>query len=118
MTNKHLIRNWRSIGIQFKSTKEISTLSDLFLVCVGESEIDVGGTKELVVGFFQGYDEKGSPAVFFQSDTRDRCWTFGYDTKNETHIKSNIGTFITELPERKKKKKNKKMELTDDEDDV
>ena len=92
-------------------------MSDLFLICVGESEIDVDGKKELVVSFFQGYDEKGSPAVFFNSDSKDRCWTFGYDTKKETHIKSNIGSFITEMPERNKKR-NKKKKLTVENDDV
>ena len=117
MTNKHLIRNWRSIGIQFKSTKEVSSLSDLFLVCVGESEIDVGGTKEIVVAFFQGYDEKGSPAVFFKSDDRNRCWAFGYDTTKESHVRSNIGMFINEMPERNKKR-NKKKALPVEDDDV
>ena len=115
MTNKHLIRNWRSIGIRFKTSKEVSSLSDLFLVCVGESEIDVGGKKELVVAFFQGYDDKGSPAVFFTSDDKDRCWTFAH--LNGTHIKSNIGSFITEMPERNKKR-NKKKKLTVEDDDV
>ena len=106
MTNKHLIKNWRSIGIKFKSSKEISSLSDLFLVCVGETELDVSGKKELVVTFYQGYDDKGSPAVFFSSDDKDRCWTFAH--KDDTHIKSNIGSFITEMPERNKKKIKKK----------
>ena len=58
MTNKELITNWRNLGIKFKSSKEIKSLNELFLICVGESEIDVGGKKELVVAFFQGYDDK------------------------------------------------------------
>lgn len=105
MKNKHLIKNWRSIAIKFKSSGEVTPLSELFLLCVGESEIDVGGTKETVVAFFQGYDEKGSPAVFFTSDKQNRCWTFAH--KDDTHIKSNIGSFVKEMPQRNKFKKKK-----------
>lgn len=108
MTNIHLIRNWRSIGIRFKTSKEVSSLSDLFLVCVGESEIDVGGTKERVVAFFSAYDDKGSPAAFFSSDDKDRCWVYAHN--DGTHIKSNIGSFITEMPQRNKNKRKKKKE--------
>jgi hypothetical protein len=106
MTNKELITNWRNLGIKFKSSKEIKSLNELFLICVGESEIDVGGKKELVVAFFQGYDDKGSPAVFFTSDDKDRCWTFAH--KDGTHLKSNIGSFVNEMPERNKKRNKKK----------
>jgi hypothetical protein len=115
MTNQHLIRNWRSIGIKFKSSKEFTSLSDLFLVCVGETEIDVNGTKERVVTFFEAYDDKGSPAVFFTSDDKDRCWTFAHN--DGTHIKSNIGSFIKEMPQRNKKR-NRKTKLTSDDTDV
>ena len=94
MTNKHLIRNWQSIGIRFKTLKEISSLSDLFLVCVGESEMDVDGKKETVVGFYQGYDEKGSPALFFKSDKKNTCFTFGWDSNKKTYVKANIGEFV------------------------
>ena len=115
MTNKHLIRNWRSIGIRVKTLKEVSSLSDLFLVCVGETELDVSGHKELVVTFYQGYDVQGSPAIFFTSDDEDRCWTYAHD--HGTHIKRCIGLFVKEMPERNKKK-NKKRKLTSKEDDV
>ena len=108
MTNQHLIRNWHSIGIRFKTSKEVSSLSDLFLICVGESEIDVGGKKELVVVFYQGYDDKGRPAVFFTSDDKDRCWTFTH--KDGTHIRSNIGSFITKMPQQNKNRKQNKKD--------
>ncbi len=110
MTNQHLIKNWQSLGIKFKSSKETSSLSDLFLICVGETEIDVGGTKERVVTFYQGYDEKGSPAVFFTSDDNDRCWTFAH--KDGTHIKSNIGSFVNEMPVADLVKRSKKRKKT------
>ncbi len=106
MTNLYLIKNWHSLGIKFKSSKETSSLSDMFLICVGETELDVSGIKERVVAFYQGYDEKGSPAVFFTSDDNDRCWTFAH--KNDTHIKSNIGSFVTEIPIEELAKRNKK----------
>jgi hypothetical protein len=112
MTNKHLIKNWRKIAIRFKSSQEVTSLSELFLVCVGESEIDVEGKNELVVAFFQGYDEKGSPAVFFNSDDKDRCWTFAH--KDGTHVKANIGSFVNSMPEKKKKNKKRKLPVEDE----
>lgn len=102
MKNRHLIKNWRSLAIEFKSSKEIQPLAETFLICVGESQIDVDGTAEKVVGFFQGYDEKGSPAVFFQSDNKDRCWTFAYNSQEETHIRCNIGRFVRVKPPKEK----------------
>ena len=106
MTNQHLIKNWHHFGIKFKSSKETTSLTDMFLVCVGETEIDVSGVKERVVTFYQGYDEQGSPAVFFTADDKNRCWTYAHD--NGTHIKRCIGDFVTEMPERNKKKIKKK----------
>ena len=112
MTNQHLLKNWHSIGIKFKLSKEISSLAEMFLVCVGETEIDVSGVKERVVTFYQGYYEKGSPAVFFTSDDDNRCWTYAHDSG--THIKRCIGNFITDMPERKKKNKKRKLPVEDD----
>ena len=66
----------------------------MFLVCVGETEIDVQGKKEVVVGFYQGYDNGGSPAAFFSSDQKNNCFAYGMDTTKNTHVKSNIGKFI------------------------
>jgi len=116
MTNKHLIKHWREIAIRFKSSKEVSSLSDLFLICVGEMEIDVQGKKEPVVVFYQGYDVHGSPAILFTSDDKDRCWTFAH--KDGTHLKSNIGSFVNEMPQRVNKKRNKKRKLPVEDDDV
>jgi|SRR5579862_7034662 len=116
MTNIHLIRNWRNIGIKFRKSKQTSSLSDLFLVCVGETEIDVDGKKERVVSFFAAYDTNGSPAVFFTSDNDNKCWTYAHN--NGTHVKSHIGEFVTEIPQRNIKKRNRKKQLTSDEDDV
>ena len=94
MTNKELIQNWKTLKIKFKSEKKSIPMLEMFLLCVGETEIDVNGEKELAVAFYQGYDEKGSPAVLFQSDSKDYCWTFGIDSKNKTHIKARIGKFM------------------------
>lgn len=94
MTNRQLIKKWRELQIEFKSSKETIPILQMFLVCVGETEIDVQGKKEVVVGFYQGYDSIGSPAAFFSSDQKNNCFTYGVDTKNNTHIKSNIGKFI------------------------
>lgn len=105
MTNKHLIKNWRSLAIKFKASKEVIPLTELFLLCVGESEISVGNDKELVVAFYQGYSESGSPAVFFTSDNRKRCWTFAH--KDGNHIKSNVGSFVEEMPQRNESKRKK-----------
>lgn len=94
MTNKEIIKNWKTLKIKFKSEKKPVPLLEMFLVCVGETDIDVNGTKETVVGFYQGYDDKGSPAVLFTSDDRDVCWTYGKDSIKNTHVKSKIGKFI------------------------
>jgi len=85
---------WRELKIKFKSSKEIKNLNELFLVCVGETEIDVQGKKEIVVGFYQGFDEKGSPAILFSTDKKNTCFTYGLDTTKNTHIKANIGVFV------------------------
>jgi len=94
MTNENLIKRWRTLSIQFKSNKTITPMMEMFLLCAGESEIDVEGKKESVISFYQGYDEKGSPVVFFTSDSKNNCWTYGYDSNKKTHVKSKIGKFI------------------------
>ncbi len=94
MTNLELIRKWKELKIKFKSSKESKSMLSMFIVCVGETEIDVEGKKERVIGFYQGFDEKGSPAALFSSDDRNRCWTYALDSTKNTHIKSNIGKFI------------------------
>ena len=94
MTNQQLIKRWRELRIKFKSSKEMTPMMEMFLVCVGETEIDVQGKKETVVGFYQGYDNSGSPAAFFSSDQKNNCFTYGLDTNKNTHVKSNIGKFV------------------------
>lgn len=94
MTNNQLIKHWKNLSIQFKSSKKVTPLTDMFLLCVGEGVINVDGGEDKAVVFYQGYDEQGSPAVFFKSDKKDNCFTFGLDTKKKTHIKSCIGRFI------------------------
>ena len=96
MTNRDLIVKWRELKIKFKSEKKSTPMMEMFLVCVGETEIDVQGQDKLerVVGFYQGFDEKGSPAVLFSTDKKNTCFTYGLDTKNNKHVKANIGVFV------------------------
>ena len=65
MNNNQLIKNWKDLSIRFKSSNEETELLDMFLICVGETEVMIGDKKEPVVVFYQGYDQKGSPAFFF-----------------------------------------------------
>ena len=94
MTNLVLIKDWKDLSIKFKSTKEITPLVEMFVICCGETIIDVGGKEENVVIFYQAFDEKGSPSVMFQSDNDNNCWAFALDTTNKTHVRSNIGRFV------------------------
>ena len=71
MTNKQLIKRWKDLSIKFNSEKIPKPMTDMFLVCCGETVLSVGGGEEKVIIFYQGYDEKGSPAVFFKSDKKD-----------------------------------------------
>ena len=51
------------------------------------------------------------------SNDKPSYWAFGYDTTKESHVRSNIGMFINEMPERNKKR-NKKKALPVEDDDV
>jgi len=94
MTNRDLMLRWRELKIKFKSEKKSTPMAEMFLVCVGETKIDVQDKIETVVGFYQGFDEKGSPAVLFSTDNKNTCFTYGLDTKKNTHIKAKIGVFV------------------------
>ena len=93
MNNNQLIKKWKDLSIRFKSSKEEIPLITMFMLCCGETEIKIGKEKEKVVIFYQGAGQ-GSPACFFQSDKKDTCWTFAYDSEKDTHIKSCIGKFV------------------------
>jgi hypothetical protein len=94
MTNEELIKNWKTLIVKFNSENDPIPMMEMFLFCSGETAIDVCGTIEIVVIFYQGYHDKGSPAMFFQSDVDDNCLVFGYDSSKKTHIKSIIGKFL------------------------
>jgi hypothetical protein len=94
MTNKQLIKKWKNLSIQFKSSKKIIPLSEIFLLCPGEGVITIDGGEEKVVFFYQGYDEKGSPAAMFKSDRNDNCYAFALDSGKKTHVRSHIGKFV------------------------
>lgn len=89
MTNKQLIKTWKNYSIEFKTSKEIKKLTDLFLICWGETNME----EEKVVVFDQG-GEQGSPGLFCQCDEDNNCIAFSLDSKNNKVIKSNIGKFI------------------------
>lgn len=94
MTNNILIKEWRTLSIKFKTSKEVIPLVEMFLVCPGETKIDVGGKEETVVIFYQAFDDKGSPSAMFASDKENGCWAYALDTNKSTHIKSRIGKFV------------------------
>ena len=94
MTNKYIVKNWKKLGIQFKSNKKIIPLTDMFLICPGEGMINIDGGEEPVVFFYQGYDEKGSPAAMFKSNKKDDCYTFAMNSKKQTHVRCFIGKFV------------------------
>jgi len=94
MNNQQLIKKWKDLSIEFKSSKKVIPMTDMFLLCPGEVVVNVGGGEEKAVVFYQGYDEKGSPATFFRSDKKDNCFTYGLDTTKKTHVKAHIGKFV------------------------
>ncbi len=51
MTNLVLIKDWKNLSIKFRTSKEVTALVEMFLVCCGETVIDVGGKEETVVIF-------------------------------------------------------------------
>lgn len=94
MTNLVLIKDWKTLSIKFRTSKEVTPLVEMFLICCGETVIDVGGKDETVVIFYQAYDDKGSPSAMFTSDNDGNCWAYALDTNKHTHIKSKIGKFV------------------------
>ena len=93
MTNKELIKGWKTLSIKFKTTGEIRPMTDMFLLCWGCTQMDVEGKKEETVVFDQG-GTQGSQVLFCQSDKDDACWAFGWNEEKKTSIKTNIGQFI------------------------
>ena len=92
MTNKELIDSWKTLSIEFNSGLT-QKMVDMFLLCWGETKMDMEGNKESVVVFDQG-GEMGTPALFCQSDVDDNCWAFGWNEEKKTGVKSKIGKFI------------------------
>ena len=92
MTNRDIMTKWKELKIKFNSEKKPIPMLEMFLVCVGETEIDVQGKKEIVVGFYQGFAEEGSPTALFSTDQKNRCFTYGLS--GNTHVKAKIGKFI------------------------
>jgi len=94
MNNKQLIKKWKGLSIEFKSSKKVIPLTDMFLLCPGEGVINIDGGEDKAVVFYQGYDDKGSPAAFFKSDKNDNCYAYALDSKRKTHVRSHIGRFV------------------------
>lgn len=93
MTNKSLIKNWKNLSLTFKTENLTKSLEEMFMVCWGETTIELEGKKMPVVVFDCG-GEMGSPALFCYSDSNDTCWSVGWDSKNDKMVKANIGKFI------------------------
>jgi hypothetical protein len=92
MTNKQLRKKWKSFSIQFKSG-DTRPMTEMFLLCWGETELDCDGKKIKVVVFDEG-GMQGAPALFCQSDKDDNCVAFGWDSKKNTSVKSIVGKFV------------------------
>ena len=92
MKNKRLIKRWKNLAIQFKSSKETKPMTDMFLICWGNHDIDFNGKKETVVVFDEGSNPGTAPSFYCQSDKDNNCWVFAWNGK--TFIKSNIGKFV------------------------
>ena len=95
MKNKTLITNWKKYSIQFKISQEIKKMDDMFMICWGEKEIDIDGTKEKLVIFDEG-GEQGSPSLWCHSDKNNLCWAFAWDSNKKKAVKINIGKFVKE----------------------
>jgi len=93
MTNKQLIKKWKHLSLTFNTEKLKRPLTEMFLICWGETEVEVDGKKEKVVLFDTG-GEQGSPALHCNSDKDDVCWAFGYNSKTKTYAKAKIGKFV------------------------
>ena len=93
MTNKQLIKKWKRLSIAFNTEKIKRPLCEIFMICWGETEVEVDGKKEQVVLFDTG-GEQGSPALHCNSDKNDVCWAFGYNSKTKAYTKAKIGKFV------------------------
>lgn len=100
MTNKSLVKNWKNLSLKFKTEGATKPLTDMFMICWGETPVELDGKKMSVVVFDCG-GEAGSPALFCYSDADDTCWCVGWDSKNDKMVKANIGTFLKTKKEKK-----------------
>lgn len=93
MTNKQLIKRWKKLSLKFKTENTTKLMTEMFLICWGETSIDIDGKKESVVCFDPG-GEQGSSGLFCQTDKNNNCIAIGWDSKNNKSIKSKIGIFV------------------------
>jgi hypothetical protein len=106
MKNKDLIKNWKTLAIKFKTSGQVRNMTDMFLLCWGETDMDIDGKKEKAVVFDEG-GMQGAPALFCQSDDQKNCIALGWDERKNTSVKSIIGKFVKakiskkELPKKK-----------------
>ena len=94
MTNKQLIKKWKRLSLKFKTEKITKSLSEMFLVCWGEKEIEMGDNKKEKVVIFDTGGEQGSPVLYCNVDKDNNCWAFAWNSKTNTFVKSNIGKFV------------------------
>jgi hypothetical protein len=105
MTNQEIEKKWKTLTIRFTNSGEVQSMNEMFLICPGEMNIDVGGKQETVVVFYQGYDTKGSPAIFLSSDDSNNVYAYAFHCEKKIYIKALIGKFVKPKKIRVRKKK-------------
>jgi hypothetical protein len=94
MTNKDIVTNWKSLGILLTGEKEPRKLADHFMVCWGETEVELAnGTKPKVVILDCG-GEQGSPSLWLHSDEQDNAWETYWIPETEKSEEKIIGKFV------------------------
>jgi len=94
MTNKYLVTHWKKLGIKLKKHRTVKKMADIFMICWGESEMDMPENKKEKVVVFDVGGAMGNPALFCTSDKEDNCWEYGYDPKKKCTVKRVIGKFV------------------------
>jgi len=93
MKNQELVDKWQTLNIQLTDDTEIRKMANIFMMCWGETEVDLAdGTKRKAVMFDVG-GEQGNPCLLCYSDDENNCWQVGWEPKTEKVEERIIGKF-------------------------
>jgi hypothetical protein len=92
MTNKYLLENWTNLSLELNDGKKYK-LSEVFMVCWGETDMNIGGLDKKILVFDCG-GPQGAPALFCHSDEENDCWECVLN-KDGKYEEQKIGKFLT-----------------------